>query len=123
MYEVIQCYYEELPEEVNKEWGLSDNGSGKDCATYIIQKADGEIISVESDAMEPEDASFGRDLKWIKQSLEDAYEKGLEDGGLNDWDIEYEPMIKHKHKIVELKTTVEFGGRYPHPPLGRDDNH
>ena len=81
MYEVIQCSYEDLPEEVNKEWGLSDNGSGKDCATYIIQKVDGEIISVESDAMEPEDASFGRDLGWIKQALEEAYEKGLQDGG------------------------------------------
>jgi hypothetical protein len=77
MFEVIQCYYEELPEEVNKEWGLSDNGSGKESASYIIQKVDGQIISVESDAMEPEDASFGRDLRWIKKALEDAYNLGL----------------------------------------------
>jgi len=77
MFEVIQYYYEDLPEEVKKEWALSDNGSGKELATYIIQKVDGQIISVESDAMEPEDARFSRDLRWIKTALEDAYKLGL----------------------------------------------
>lgn len=83
MYEVIQCYYGDLPDEVNKEWGLSDNGPGKDCATYIIEKVEGKIISVESDAMEPEDASFERDLRWVKESLERAYQYGLIDGRFN----------------------------------------
>ena len=80
MFEVIQCNYDELPEEVDKEWGLSNNGSGKECATYIIQKVDGKIISIESDAMEPEDASFNRGLRWIAEELREAYLRGLEYG-------------------------------------------
>ncbi len=80
MYEVVLCTYENLPSEVDKEWGLSDNGAGKEYAGYIIEKVDGEVIAVHSDAMESEDASFYRDLKWIADALREAYLRGLEYG-------------------------------------------
>lgn len=79
MYEVIECLYKDLPKEI-EGMSLPDNGSGKKYARYIVEKYDGEIISVNSDAMEREDATFGRDLKWIKGSLENAYRLGIKDG-------------------------------------------
>lgn len=78
MYEVKMIDYDELPEY----WKdlVPDNGSGKDCAGYIVIIHNGEIQSVESDAMEPEDAVFYRDLSWITFELQRAYELGLNDG-------------------------------------------
>ena len=80
MYEVFLCNYEELPSEVDREWGLSDNGAGKECAGYIVEKVDEKVINVYSDAMEPEDATFHRDLRWVMESLKEAYLRGLEYG-------------------------------------------
>ena len=79
-YEVIQCNYDELPEEVKNEWHLPNNGNGKESAVYIIQKYKGRIIDVDSDAMEPEDASFHGDLKWVRKALMTAYMHGILDG-------------------------------------------
>ena len=59
-----------LPNWVDKE-DLSNCGSGKDYASYLLIE-DGDYRVCYSDAMEPEDATFGRDLKWIKKELERA---------------------------------------------------
>ena len=80
MYEVFLCNYKELPSEVDREWGLSNNGAGKECAGYIVEKVDEKVINVYSDAMEPEDATFHRDLRWVMKSLKEAYLRGLEYG-------------------------------------------
>lgn len=56
-----------------------NNGSGKDMAAYLrITYEDGDS-HVESDAMEPEDANFYRDLSWIGVAIKRAYEQGLKD--------------------------------------------
>ncbi len=85
MYTVIVCNYDELLEKTieNPEFltnnYLPDNGGGKEYAGYIIIKHNDTILAVESDAMEPEDATFYRDLNWIKKALELAYKLGYED--------------------------------------------
>ncbi len=66
--EIAEMYsYDNLPEWVNKE-DLSGNGSGKKYATYLVIE-DGDYRKVYSDAMEPEDASFRRDLNWIVDEI------------------------------------------------------
>ena len=39
-----------------------------------------EVLRVESDMMEPEDTQFTRDLDWVSGAIQEAYEKGVEDG-------------------------------------------
>jgi hypothetical protein len=67
---VTICHYEELPEWADRE-SLSNNGSGKLYANYLVIE-DGDYRACYSDAMEPEDATFTRDLNWIKRELERA---------------------------------------------------
>lgn len=76
MFEVTQCRLDELPPEIDIRF-LPNNGSGKELASYILIKVDGNIQSVYSDASEPEDANFYSDLSWIKTELEKAYRLGL----------------------------------------------
>jgi hypothetical protein len=58
----------------------SDNGCGQENAGYlIVTDTGGEIVVFESDAMEPEDASFSRDLNWIINALQKVYELGKRD--------------------------------------------
>ena len=66
--------YDELPEDVKEE--QPDNGSGKEYANYIKVEIEGEVDKYYSDAMEPEDASFSRDLSWIVGALMEAYQAG-----------------------------------------------
>jgi hypothetical protein len=47
---------------------------------YLLVEVDGNIIRVENDCMEPEDATFYRDLYWIKDAIEKAYEIGKDEG-------------------------------------------
>lgn len=83
MYTVTKYNYDELPESVkDPEFlidSLPDNGCGKEYASYLIIKHDETVLAIESDAMEPEDATFWRDLSWIKGALELAYKLGYED--------------------------------------------
>lgn len=65
--------YEGLPAWVDKN-SLSDNGCGKDYAHYLIIE-DGEYKKVYSDAMEPEDVKFYRDLSWVALELQRDYGK------------------------------------------------
>jgi hypothetical protein len=59
----------------------SDNGCGKEYATYIRVTHNGETLFLESDACEPEDKTFGRDLNWIVSALLLAYKLGRRDAG------------------------------------------
>ena len=61
------CDYDNLPSWVDKD-NLPNNGCGKEYANYILIE-DGEYKACYSSAMEPEDASFGRDLSWIVDEL------------------------------------------------------
>jgi len=73
-FEVILCDFEDLPD--NQKDKQPNNGPGKEYASYLIIKHKGEIIRIQSDAMEPEDANFLRDLWWIKDALIQAYKLG-----------------------------------------------
>ncbi len=76
---VIKSHDELTPEELNHRC-IPNNGCGAEWASYLIVKHNGQIVQVESSAMEPEDVSFYRDLRWIGAALKDAYELGISDG-------------------------------------------
>jgi hypothetical protein len=69
--------FDELSEE--EKGYVSDNGCGKEYATYIRVKHHGKTILLESDAVEPEDATFYRDFSWIPRWLTKSYELGLKE--------------------------------------------
>ena len=77
MLKVKGLSFDELSDE-EKEI-VSNNGSGKEYAGYIKVLHDGETICLHSDAMEPEDASFCRDLSWISGLLDRCYNIGKQD--------------------------------------------
>ena len=66
MKKVKLARFEDLT-EIEKE-NASNNGSGKEYASYIIIE-DESGRRVYSDAMEPEDCTFSRDLSWIIKEL------------------------------------------------------
>ena len=66
--EVVTCAFDELPFEAPKI-GLTGTGN-------IVVYHDGNIVNVFSDAMEPEDATFKRDLAWVAAAIQDAYNQG-----------------------------------------------
>lgn len=82
MYKVEFINYDHLTDE-EIEAGLSDNGCGKEYASYMRVTHNGKTIRLESDAMEREDASFFRDLSWIKEAFEEAYNLGRNEGRTN----------------------------------------
>ena len=77
-FEVKIVQFDELPPEIDKT-SLSNNGSGAEWADYLLIYHNGKLIRWESSAMEPEDVRFTRDLRWVSEALEEAYEYGLED--------------------------------------------
>jgi hypothetical protein len=82
MLEVKIVGYDELPEST-KQGLLSNNGCGKEYASYLIVYHNGAILRVESSAMEPEDVSFYRDLQWVRDAISEAYDLGVLDGKAN----------------------------------------
>ncbi len=77
-YTVEICSFDKVPEEYKES--VSNNGAGKEWASYLIVRYKGKVVQCESSAMEPEDVSFYRDLKWVKTALLEAYATGFEDG-------------------------------------------
>lgn len=73
-FEVCIDQYENLTEEEKNN--SSNNGSGKEYASYIRVSFNGQTILLESDAIEPEDACFNRDLSWIPGIIKKAFELG-----------------------------------------------
>lgn len=76
MLKVKIVSHDELPDEIDEEDGLSNNGCGKEFASYMLFYYDGKLLHYESDAMEPEDATFDRDLDWIPSAIMNAYNLG-----------------------------------------------
>ncbi len=64
---ITVCDFEQLPTWAVQQ-GLSSNGSGKEYANYILIEDEDRRVCY-SDAMEPEDCKFTRDLSWIVTEL------------------------------------------------------
>lgn len=71
--------YEDLTEEERED--APNNGHSAVAARYLrVQFSPDEKPVVYSDAMEPEDATFLRDLNWVLDAISTAYETGLRQG-------------------------------------------
>ena len=64
-WEIKLFDYDNLPQEINRDF-LSNNGCGKEYANYLVLYLNGKVYSYESDAIEPEDKTFTRDLNFIQ---------------------------------------------------------
>lgn len=69
--------FEDLDEA--EKMDASDNGIGKEYANYVRVSHNGHTLYLESDAIEPEDKSFGRDLGWVLEAIRKAYDIGKEE--------------------------------------------
>ena len=67
---------EDLSEEMKDAFDVKYD----DRSNYMIVEHDSTPIMVVSDYMEPEDATFFRDLKWVAELLIEVYELGKKDG-------------------------------------------
>lgn len=74
MLKVTSLEFEDLTDE--EKQNAPNNGSGKEYAGYLRVTYKGETLLLASDAMEPEDARFYRDLSWIEVMIEKAYQLG-----------------------------------------------
>jgi len=77
MLEINRVSFEELTENEKEE--QPNNGCGKEYAGYLKITHGGNVVAIYSDAMEPEDCGFHRDLRWVSDAIESAYEAGKED--------------------------------------------
>ena len=77
MLKVTSPGFKELT--TDEQNSVPNNGSGKEYANYLRVEHDGITILLESDAMEPEDATFSRDLSWAWSIIERAYGLGKAD--------------------------------------------
>ena len=66
----IKAWYELSKEE------REEDPYGADSNYLVVTDDDGNVVRKESDRMEPEDAVFYRDLSWIVDAIEQAYELG-----------------------------------------------
>lgn len=57
-----------------------NNGRGKEFASYIKMTDGSETVMILSDAFEPEDGTFRRDLRCVVDAIKEAYKIGLRDG-------------------------------------------
>ncbi|MFP3722110.1 hypothetical protein SFC57_02415 [Niallia circulans] len=78
MLKVNLISYEDLTKE-EKEI-QPNNGWGKECANYIKLTDGNKTVMILSDAFEPEDGTFTRDLSDVVDAIEEAYKIGLRDG-------------------------------------------
>lgn len=101
------CNYSELPEWVNREYGVSNNGWGKEYASYLIID-DSLGRRCYDDAMEPEDVRFYRDLKWVGQEIE-QYASKLEEAerALGSAELKYDLyVIAANSNVVDLNKDI-----------------
>ena len=72
-YNIELVNYQELLKKYNQDGRfVSENGCGSECASYLVLLKNGEVYAIESDAMEPEDAMFYRDLSFIQSWIEEV---------------------------------------------------
>jgi len=67
------CSYEDLLEEEKDDF--YDDGY----RSYLVIDWGGGEREIYTDGMEPEDATFARDLSWIINLVEKAYKKGYQE--------------------------------------------
>jgi hypothetical protein len=81
---IERLHYTKLPDWAKKEARYeSDCGCGFEHATYLLLfNNEGSFLEMYSDAMEPEDACFSRDLSWIEDAILEAYQRGKDDADL-----------------------------------------
>jgi len=77
MLEVKRVSFEDLSDDEKDD--QPSNGDGKEYAGYLKMTHGGETIAIYSDAMEPEDCTFSRDLRWVCMAIYVAYELGKND--------------------------------------------
>lgn len=76
MYKVEVLSYEDLSTEEQKDWKYLNQYYR---ISFLKITYKGKKILLECDHSEPEDATFIRDLKWVKDELERAYRFGYQD--------------------------------------------
>ena len=74
MLEIKLCTYAELPPECQE-----DAYEGDGYQRYLVVKHNGIVVAFHSDSIEPEDATFYRDLSWVPRLLKKVYDFGQED--------------------------------------------
>ena len=74
MLEIKKVNFDDLTEDEQED--QPDNGCGKEDANYLLVTHGGKTVGLYSDAMEPEDCVFYRDLSWVAGAIESAYELG-----------------------------------------------
>ena len=95
MLKIESLNFEDLSDTEKED--APNNGAGKKDASYIRVTHDSRLVCIESDAMEPEDAVFYRDLSWITRVLEECYKCGKIDG--------YRSLIQMHRIIVRQEGT------------------
>lgn len=83
--------YEDLTEQEKEE--APNNGFGCKYANYIRISYDGKTIALYSDAMEPEDATFKRDLAWIPALLKKCCFKKEPEGFAWFWESKMKKVV------------------------------
>jgi len=74
---VSLVHFSDLPDDVKDD--QPNNGYGKEEASYLkVEFSDGRV-EYYSDAMEPEDARFERDLHWVMRVIQEAHKDGLQE--------------------------------------------
>jgi len=81
-FEVSILDFKELPANLIEEYELAEDDFN--WRAYILVTHNDEVILFRHDSMEPEDATFNRDLSWIAGAIQNAYELGLKDGKNNE---------------------------------------
>lgn len=103
MLQAFLCSYEDLlEEEIN-------SGYGDEHDTYIRVIHNGKCIRLESDAMEPEDATFTRGLSWITDAIIEAYNLGIQYGKLIDPEHNPEQQIHTEHSSLPVSESSSHG--------------
>ena len=74
--EVSVLGYDNLTEEEREEHWIEQY----DGRSLLRVTHNGEVIRAQTDGGEPEDNRFYRDWSWVADAIEEAYQRGLEDG-------------------------------------------
>ena len=67
---------QDLPDKMKNDYDIDRYN----WSNFMIVEHNGNVVHVENDYIEPEDATFVRSLKWVAEMIEYAYELGKGDG-------------------------------------------
>jgi len=80
---IEKLYFHQLPEDAKED--MPSNGCDKEDAGYIHIAWDDGTHEYHSDAMEPEDAKFSRDLAWVVTLLKKVADLSFDAGRDYEW--------------------------------------